>query len=112
VTASWNARRSQLTVFTGMNTLFNALLHTAGFLNRLRSLKVTFGVALPYIVRRGTVGRQGVALVEGYGLSENRPLCLIRRSPTQWNGTIGLPLPHTRCRCVTIPTKRSHWLSG
>lgn len=91
--------RQPFTAFTGVNTLFNALL------NHPRIASVDFS-ALKFTVGGGAAVQQavaerwqaltGVALTEGYGLSETSPgVCFSPLDRPDWNGTIGVPLPST-----------------
>lgn len=91
--------RQPFTAFTGVNTLFN------GLLNHPRFASVDFS-ALKFAVGGGAAVQQavadkwkavtGVALTEGYGLSETSPgVCFSPLDRPDWNGTIGLPLPST-----------------
>jgi long-chain acyl-CoA synthetase len=89
----------KFSVITGVNTLFNALLNTPGF-ERLdfSSLKIAVGgaAALQRSVAEAWKATTGVALVEGYGLSEASPaVCVNPLSNTEHSGSIGLPLPST-----------------
>ncbi|MBX6421602.1 MAG: AMP-binding protein [Nevskia sp.] len=91
--------RQKFTVLTGVNTLFNGLLHTPGF-DRL-----DFS-ALKFCVGGGTAVQQAVAekwrqvtgkpLTEGYGLTECSPaVCFAPLDKPDWTGNIGVPLPST-----------------
>ncbi|HVC12829.1 MAG TPA: AMP-binding protein [Burkholderiales bacterium] len=95
-------RRTRFTAISGVNTLFKALLETAGFgavpaANR-GALKVA--VAGGMAVQRAVAERwrevTGVPLVEGYGLTEASPnVCCNRFDTPEFSGKIGLPLPST-----------------
>ena len=91
--------RHRFTSFTGVNTLFNGLLNTPGFetLN-FSALKFTAGggAAVQQAVAEKWKAITGVALTEGYGLSETSPgVCFSPIDKPDWNGTIGVPLPST-----------------
>ncbi len=93
----------KFTAFTGVNTLFNALLQTPGFdkLN-FSHLRLTLGGGMA--VQRAVAERwqavTGRALVEAYGLTETSPAACINPMSTQkYNGSIGLPISSTE---VTI----------
>ncbi|MDQ5942797.1 MAG: long-chain acyl-CoA synthetase [Pseudomonadota bacterium] len=88
----------KFSVMTGVNTLFNGLLHTPGF-DKLdfSALKVVIGggaaVQKPVAERWQQV--TGSYLTEAYGLTETSPgVCCIPLN-TPWNGSIGLPIPST-----------------
>ena len=91
--------RHPFTAFTGVNTLFNGLLNTPGFESLdFSSLKFTVGggAAVQQAVAEKWKDVTGVALTEGYGLSETSPgVCFSPMDRPDWNGTIGLPLPST-----------------
>jgi long-chain acyl-CoA synthetase len=90
---------SKFTAFTGVNTLFNGLLHTPGFAEiDFRALKFSMGggAAVQQAVAEQWQKVTGVPLIEGYGLSETSPVVSV--SPfngSGWNGTIGVPVPST-----------------
>jgi long-chain acyl-CoA synthetase len=89
----------RFTFMSGVNTLFNALVHHKDF------AKVPFG-ELRFTVAGGMAMQQAVAkrwkeitgcpVVEGYGLSETSPVATINRPDiTAFTGTIGYPVPST-----------------
>lgn len=88
----------KFSVITGVNTLFNGLLHTPGFEKLdFSSLKVVVGggasVQKPVAERWREV--TGAYVTEAYGLTETSPgvCCVPLGHP--WNGTIGLPVSST-----------------
>jgi long-chain acyl-CoA synthetase len=89
----------KFTAISGVNTLFNGLLHTPGF-DRLDfsalKLSVAGGMAAQRAVAESWQRVTGTSLIEGYGLTETSPLvtCNPLTLP-QYNGSIGLPLPST-----------------
>ncbi|WP_293374435.1 AMP-binding protein [Nevskia sp.] len=91
--------RQPFTAFTGVNTLFNALLHHPDFADvDFSALKfaVGGGAAVQQAVAERWKAVTGVALTEGYGLSETSPgVCFSPLDRPDWNGTIGVPLPST-----------------
>lgn len=87
------------TVITGVNTLFNGLLHTPGF-DKLdfSGVKVSLGGGMA--VQRAVAERwqqvTGQPLIEAYGLTETSPgACINPLNISGYNGTIGLPIPST-----------------
>ena len=92
------------TVITGVNTLFNALLHTPGFeALDFSSLKLGFGggmsVQRPVAELWEKVTK--CRLLEGYGLTECAPL--VTMSPynqASYNGSIGIPVSSTEVRLI------------
>ncbi|MEZ5465214.1 MAG: AMP-binding protein [Lysobacteraceae bacterium] len=95
--------RLRFTGVTGVNTLFNGLLNTPGFDQvDFSNLKFTLGGGMA--VQRAVAERwkkvTGVPLIEAYGLTETSPAaCINPMNLTDYNGSIGLPVPSTEC-CV------------
>ena len=92
-------RRYRFTAMTGVNTLFNALLNNPKFarldFSRFR-LTLGGGMAVQEAVARRWKEVTGVALVEAYGLTETSPAATMNPlDNTEFNGTIGLPIPST-----------------
>ncbi|WP_213993680.1 long-chain-fatty-acid--CoA ligase FadD [Sodalis sp. dw_96] len=97
-------RRHRFTAITGVNTLFNALLHNQDF-RRLDftalHLSVGGGMALQQSVAENWQALTGDAIIEGYGLTECSPL--VAGNPydlRQFSGSSGLPVPSTDIRLV------------
>ena len=89
----------KFTAVTGVNTLFNGLLHTPGF-DRLdfSTLKITMGggMAVQRAVAENWRKVTGKPLVEAYGLTETSPAaCVNPLDLSDHNGSIGLPIPST-----------------
>ncbi len=97
-------KKYPFTFITGVNTLFNALLNNPKVkdinFSRLR-VSVGGGMAVQQVVAEKWKQLTGVALVEGYGLSETSPVLSCNPiDGTEKNGTIGLPLPETDMKIV------------
>ena len=92
-------RKVKFSVITGVNTLFNGLLHTDGFAGLdFSRLKVTLGggMAVQQAVAEAWKKTTGGVLIEAYGLTETSPAVTINPLDLQeYNGAIGLPLPNT-----------------
>ncbi len=90
---------SGFTAITGVNTLFNGLLHTPGFdqvdFSRLH-LTLGGGMAVQRAVADKWKQATGVTLAEAYGLTETAPaVCINPLDLREYNGSIGLPVPST-----------------
>ncbi len=89
----------KFTVMTGVNTLFNGLLHTPGFEKLdFSAFKIALGggMAVQRAVAEQWRKVTGVPLIEAYGLTETSPAaCINPLTLTDYNGTIGLPISST-----------------
>ena len=89
----------RFTAFTGVNTLFNALMNTPGFDQvDFSKLKLTLGGGMA--VQKPVADRwkqiTGNTLIEAYGLTETSPAaCINPMDLPEYNDSIGLPLPST-----------------
>jgi len=92
-------KKFKFSVFTGVNTLFNGLLNQADFASVDFSgfkVAVAGGMALQDAVASKWKEVTGVAIAEGYGLSETAPVLTCNPiDDTERIGTIGMPLPET-----------------
>jgi long-chain acyl-CoA synthetase len=92
-------RRNRFTFFSGVNTLFNALLNAPGFAELdFGQLRVSLGGGMA--VQRAVAERwkkvTGNTLTEAWGLTETSPGATVNRLDEEgFNGSIGLPLPST-----------------
>lgn len=93
-----------ITWFSGVNTLFNALVHEEWFVqNPPKSLKMSVagGTALQGSVAKRWEEVVGTPVVEGYGLTEASPVVTFNPLGGKVKvGSIGIPLPSTEVRCV------------
>ena len=101
--------RYPFSVITGVNTLFNALLHHPRFARLdFSSLKVTLGGGMA--VQREVAERwkqvTGNPVLQAYGLTETSPAAIINPlSVLTFTGSIGLPIPSTE---VVIRDEAGH----
>jgi len=91
--------KHKFNVITGVNTLFNALLNHPDFaqldFSHLRAA-IGGGTAVQQAVADRWRQVTGKTLIEGYGLTETSPVvCTNPLDLTEYNGSIGLPLPST-----------------
>jgi len=91
--------KTRFSVITGVNTLFNGLLHTPGF-DRLDFSRCKLALGGGMAVQRAVAERwkqvTGTPLIEAYGLTETSPaVCVNPLTLPEYNGSIGLPLPST-----------------
>ena len=93
----------RFTGITGVNTLFNGLLHTPGFADiDFSNLKMSIGggMAVQASVAEKWHQVTGTTLLEAYGLTETSPtVCINPFDIEAFNGSIGLPVPSTEC-CI------------
>ncbi|HEY2819059.1 MAG TPA: long-chain-fatty-acid--CoA ligase [Casimicrobiaceae bacterium] len=89
----------RFTAFTGVNTLFNALLNSADFATLdFSSLRLTLGggMAVQEAVALRWKEVTGSPLIEAYGLTETSPAATINPLDLPaYNGAIGLPISST-----------------
>lgn len=95
-------RKYPVSVVTGVNTLFNALLSHPDFARvDFSTLKVALGGGMAV---QGTVAKQwaavtGTPLLEAYGLTETSPAATMNPLNLKaFNGSIGLPISSTECQ--------------
>jgi len=97
-------KNHKITLMTGLNTLFNALLNNPEFSNiDFSSLKATVsgGMALQRPVAERWEALTGCRISEGYGMTESSPVVSVDSiDGTAILGTIGLPVPSTDIRIV------------
>jgi len=91
--------KHKYTTITGVNTLFNGLMHHPDFEKLdFSALRISNGggMAVQQAVAEKWKKITGVTLTEGYGLTETSPV--VTTNPPdlkQFNGSIGLPVPST-----------------
>jgi len=83
---------------SGVNTLFNAMVHAPGFTQiDFSQLKVTLGggMAVQATVAERWKEMTGNVLTQAWGLTETSPAACINPLSEQFNGSIGLPISST-----------------
>ncbi|MCE5233339.1 MAG: long-chain-fatty-acid--CoA ligase [Mizugakiibacter sp.] len=101
----------RFSAITGVNTLFNGLLHTAGF-DRLDFSRLHLTLGGGMAVQRAVAERwkkvTGCTLAEAYGLTETSPaVCINPLDLAEYNASIGLPVPSTD---ISIQDENGHSL--
>lgn len=104
--------RVPFSFISGVNTLFNALLHEPAFAKLdFSHLRITLGGGMA--VQRDVAERwqklTGCTVAQGYGLTEASPV--VSANPldlTRFNGSVGLPFPSTD---VAIADDEGNWLA-
>jgi len=96
--------RQKFHTFPAVNTLFNGLANHPDF-NKVdwSNLKVSVGggMAVQGAVAKLWLEKTGCPICEGYGLSETSPSVSCNPvTSTEFTGTIGVPLPSTRMKCI------------
>jgi long-chain acyl-CoA synthetase len=94
----------RVTVFEGVPTMYVALLHQpdrAGYDTSALRMCISGGAALPVEVLRGFDEAFGVAVLEGYGLSETSPIASFNHPERERKpGSIGTPIRGVQMRVV------------
>jgi long-chain acyl-CoA synthetase len=91
-------KHARFTYLSGVNTLFNALLHTPGFDQvDFSALRITLGggMAVQRSVAEQWQKVTGNVLTQAWGLTETSPAACINPFGTPFNGSIGLPIAST-----------------
>jgi long-chain acyl-CoA synthetase len=91
-------KKYRFTYISGVNTLFNALLHTPGFSEvNFDELRITLGggMAVQRSVAEQWKQVTGKVLTQAWGLTETSPAACINVFGAEFNGSIGLPIPST-----------------
>ncbi|MCB0390831.1 MAG: AMP-binding protein [Bdellovibrionales bacterium] len=102
-------KKENFTLFTGVNTLFNALANNPDFTSiDFSSLKfsVAGGMALQRAVAELWQQKTNTVIFEGFGLTETSPVACV--NPLNKNnrvGTIGLPVPSTEIKVIDEENK-------
>jgi len=90
--------KTEFNLFTGVNTMFAALMDTPSFsLIDFSHLRVCIGggMAVQPAIAKEWKEKTGTTILQGYGLTETSPAAIVCRIDSEFTGTIGLPLPST-----------------
>ena len=93
--------RNKISLMTGVNTLFNALLNHKDFAKAdFSNLQVVVAgaMALQKSVADRWKATTNIAITEGYGMTESAPVLSVNPLDGGKLGTIGLPVPSTEMR--------------
>jgi long-chain acyl-CoA synthetase len=96
-------KKYRCTVYYGVNTLYNGLLHAPGFEEVDFSQVLTCvagGMALQQAVAERWKERTGATLSQGWGLTETSPIATTNPRNIEFNNSIGLPMPSTEISIV------------
>ena len=91
-------KKYKFNFISGVNTLFNALLHTPGFETvDFSALRVSFagGMAVQGVVAERWKKVTGCVMTQGWGLTETSPVATANPIGADFDGSIGLPIPST-----------------
>ncbi|MDJ0711233.1 MAG: AMP-binding protein [Woeseiaceae bacterium] len=93
----------EFNLFTGVNTMFAALMNTPSFdkidFSHLR-VSIGGGMAVQPAVAKEWKQKTGVTILQGYGLTETSPVAICCKIDSDFTGTIGLPVPSTEVKIV------------
>ena len=88
----------KFSLFTGVNTMFAALMNTPSFKEiDFSYLRVCIGggMAVQPAVAKDWKKATGCTILQGYGLTETSPAAVVCRIDSEFDGSIGLPIPST-----------------
>jgi long-chain acyl-CoA synthetase len=91
-------KRYPCNFLSGVNTLFNAMLHAPGFSEiDFSGLKISLGggMAVQGAVAAKWKEATGSVLSQAWGLTETSPAACINPPAEEFNGSIGVPIPST-----------------
>ncbi len=90
--------KHKFNMFTGVNTMFAALMDTPSFSEiDFSNLRVCIGggMAVQPAIAKEWKEKTGNDILQGYGLTETSPAAIVCRIDEEFTGTIGLPIPST-----------------
>ena len=88
----------EFNLFTGVNTMFASLMHTPSFgdidFSHMR-VSIGGGMAVQPAVAAEWKQKTGQTILQGYGLTETSPVAICCKMGSEFDGSIGLPVPST-----------------
>lgn len=96
------------TIYTAINNFKDVAKYDLSSINMCNS----GGAPLPVEVKAEFERLTGCSLVEGYGLSESSPIATINPPHASRPGSIGLPVPQTQIRIVSLEDRRTEVARG
>lgn len=110
-------RHPEISVMTGVNTLFAAMVDHGVFTRRYPMKHLRLAVGGGAAVQSGVAERfykaSGQHILEGYGLTECSPVaCVNPYTSRVFTGSIGIPLPSTLARIVSLDDGSEIWEEG
>ena len=90
--------RHKFNLFTGVNTMFASLMHTPGFSKidfSYMRVSIGGGMAVQPAVAAEWKKKTGQPILQGYGLTETSPVAICCKIGSEFDGSIGLPVPST-----------------
>ena len=91
-------QKARFSIYTGVNTLYNALLNVPEFKNvdfSLLKMSVAGGTQIQKVVAERWKQTTGGGILEAYGLTETSPGVCGNLPDAPWDGSVGYPLPST-----------------
>jgi long-chain acyl-CoA synthetase len=94
-------RERQISILYAVPSICS-LIAKLGRKEDLQSLRITVlgGASLPLQIARDFKEKFGIAICEGYGLSEAAPVCAVNPPGREKLGSIGLPLPGIQAKII------------
>jgi long-chain acyl-CoA synthetase len=95
--------RHEFNLFTGVNTMFAALMNTPSFGEvdfSHQRVCIGGGMAVQPAVAKEWKQKTGATILQGYGLTETSPVAICCKIDSEYNGSIGLPVPSTEVMIV------------
>ena len=90
--------RHEFNLFTGVNTMFASLMNTPSFSDidfSHQRVCIGGGMAVQPAVAKEWKQKTGSTILQGYGLTETSPVAICCKIDSEYNGSIGLPVPST-----------------